>query len=273
MNSETDLFAKCESFKDTKRVQAAGVYPFFRPIESTCGSHCQVAVFVLGLLLELISLMSGQAIAESPMEGDLQHQLQVLLSQKHERSSDPEFLVRLADLYLDLGDYISMEISKRRDAYEEGAKCARRAIELREQNADAHYLYAANLGSAAQLKGTVASALTIQNLKRHVTRALELNPHHAPALHMMGMMLEELPWFLGGDADGALTYLKRAVVSDPKYCHARLDLAKAYIKRKDQNSALRELEIILQSLPSNGDMSDRRHREEALQLRASLKNS
>lgn len=38
MNSEMDLFAKCQAFKEAKRVQAAGVYPFFRPIEATCGS-------------------------------------------------------------------------------------------------------------------------------------------------------------------------------------------------------------------------------------------
>lgn len=34
----TDLFSKCLGFEDAKRVQAAGVYPFFRPIESTAGS-------------------------------------------------------------------------------------------------------------------------------------------------------------------------------------------------------------------------------------------
>src|SRR5437868_5651110 len=33
-----DLFEKCRSFDEAKRVQAAGVYPFFRPIESTTGS-------------------------------------------------------------------------------------------------------------------------------------------------------------------------------------------------------------------------------------------
>jgi 8-amino-7-oxononanoate synthase len=33
-----DLFEKCRSFEDAKRVQAAGVYPFFRPIEATAGS-------------------------------------------------------------------------------------------------------------------------------------------------------------------------------------------------------------------------------------------
>ena len=38
MNSEMDLFTKCRAFEDAKRVQAAGVYPFFRPIEATIGS-------------------------------------------------------------------------------------------------------------------------------------------------------------------------------------------------------------------------------------------
>ncbi|HUP58022.1 MAG TPA: aminotransferase class I/II-fold pyridoxal phosphate-dependent enzyme, partial [Bdellovibrionota bacterium] len=33
-----DLFDKCRSFEDAKKVQAAGVYPFFRPIESTTGN-------------------------------------------------------------------------------------------------------------------------------------------------------------------------------------------------------------------------------------------
>ncbi len=33
-----DLFKKCKEYEDAKRVQAAGVYPYFRPIESTIGS-------------------------------------------------------------------------------------------------------------------------------------------------------------------------------------------------------------------------------------------
>jgi 8-amino-7-oxononanoate synthase len=33
-----DLFEKCRNFDDAKKVQAAGVYPFFRPIEATAGS-------------------------------------------------------------------------------------------------------------------------------------------------------------------------------------------------------------------------------------------
>src|SRR3954454_12950620 len=33
-----DLFEKCRSFEDAKRVQEAGMYPYFRPIEETAGS-------------------------------------------------------------------------------------------------------------------------------------------------------------------------------------------------------------------------------------------
>ncbi len=33
-----DLFEKCRNFDDAKRVQAAGIYPYFRPIEATIGS-------------------------------------------------------------------------------------------------------------------------------------------------------------------------------------------------------------------------------------------
>ncbi|HJT22713.1 MAG TPA: tetratricopeptide repeat protein [Nitrospira sp.] len=202
---------------------------------------------------------------------NLQAQLQHLLAQKSERSSDPAYLVRLSDVYLDVGDDVSLDIPTRTAAYEEGAKIADKAIELQERNADAHYLYAANSGSAAQLKGMMASALTIQDLKRHVKRALELNPNHAPALHMMGMMLEELPWILGGDADGALSYLRQAVTADPNYAHARLDLAKAYLKRKDAAAARRELSIILrQPLATPPSETDRRRRQEAVNLLDSL---
>jgi 8-amino-7-oxononanoate synthase len=34
----TDIFKKCHEFEDAKRAQAAGLYPFFRPIEATEGS-------------------------------------------------------------------------------------------------------------------------------------------------------------------------------------------------------------------------------------------
>ena len=79
----------------------------------------------------------------------------------------------------------------------------------------------------------------------HVTRALELQKDHVPAIHMAGMMLEELPRFMGGNPEAALEYLERAVTLDPTYTHARLDLAKMYAKRKKPELAKRELLAIV----------------------------
>jgi tetratricopeptide (TPR) repeat protein len=220
-------------------------------------------LLVIACQLSLLNVATAAETAEQ--------QLQALLVQKGERATDPAFLVRLADLYLDVGDDGPQDISKRRAAYEEGAAHAKEAIELQESNADAHYLYAANVGSAAQLKGLMASAFTVQELQRHVKRALELNPHHSAALHMMGRMLDDLPWLLGGNAKSALVYLRRAVEEDPSYLHARVDLAKAYLKRKDVESARKELAVIMQQpLTADATPGERRHRAEAQRLQDSL---
>jgi tetratricopeptide (TPR) repeat protein len=219
----------------------------------------------------LLSVQSAFPISESVQ--NLEQRLQKVLEENEQHASNPATLVKLADLYLDLGDEAYHDKFKQRAAYEEGAKFARQALDLQEQNADAHYLYAANLGSAAQLKGTMASALTVRDLKAHVRRALELNGNHAPALHMMGMMMAELPWLLGGDSEAALTYLKRSVIADPTYTHARLDLAKIYLKRHASDEARRELRVIVEGPePAAVSAGGRRYREEALSLLNTLRS-
>jgi len=189
-----------------------------------------------------------------------------------DQSVDPVFLTRLAGLYLDAGNDLYRRKTRRLRAYEEGAQVAHKVLELQETNAEAHFLYAANLGSAARLSGPVASALTIRTVKTHVTRALELEPDHAPALHMMGRMLEELPEVLGGDLNQALNYLQQAVAADPTYTHARLSLAKLYIEKNNKQAARKELETILKTdSPRNSYTWARRHKPEAKKLLKSMK--
>ena len=55
-------------------------------------------------------------------------------------SSDPALLIRVAGLYLDMGDDLYQESPKRLAAYEQGARFAKRAIEQQEANAEAHFL-------------------------------------------------------------------------------------------------------------------------------------
>jgi len=178
-------------------------------------------------------------------------QLQRLQAEGSRDSSDPATLLQLADLYLEIGQEIYQDENQKRQAFDEGARLARRVLDMDENNAEAHYLYAANLGSSAQSAGVMASAFTVNTLKKHVRRALELSPDHAPALHMMGMMLEELPWILGGDKDMAITYLIRATEVKPDYIRARLDLAKIYMKRQNRSAARTELLKIINEGPAS----------------------
>jgi tetratricopeptide (TPR) repeat protein len=222
------------------------------------------------LCIAMAALMSGEpAFSMGDSSETALEELNRLVTAHANESSDPRLLARLSALCLDVGKDVYTDETQRRAAYEEGARIAKRALDLQDTNAEAHYLYAANLGSAAQLKGLTASALTVRELKRHVTRALELKPDHAPSLHMMGRMLDELPWMLGGDADAALTYLKRAVDADPAYHHARLDLAKAYLKRNDRGSALRELSELIGIDDASSHVADR-YQKEGASLLASL---
>ena len=127
-----------------------------------------IHVIVAGVLVAMGPVVSADTTGDAPAGPSLQAQLKQLLAQKAEHASDPDFLVRLADVYLDLGDDPALDQSKRRAAYEEGAKAAREAIEVQERNAEAHYLYAANLGSSAQLTGLMASALTVHERIRRL---------------------------------------------------------------------------------------------------------
>jgi predicted Zn-dependent protease len=202
----------------------------------------------------------------------LEKDLKQLLDAKAQDASDPKLLIQLAGLYLEIGEELYTEKPRKLAAFEEGARLAKRAIELDEKNAEAHYLYAANMGSAADTKGVAASLLALDDIKAHAKRTLELQKDHVAALHMAGMMLEELPQFLGGNQAVALDYLKKAVSLDPGYSHARLDLAKMYVKRRDPESAKRELQaIIAMDHPSDAYAWARRYRPEAEKLLATLK--
>lgn len=202
---------------------------------------------------------------ESPES--IQQEIQKLRAQDSFRSSDPIVLTQVSGLYLDLGNETDLEPDQRIAAYEEGARLAYQALTVKEDLANAHFYYAANIGSAAQLKGLLASLLNLQDLTDHVTRTLELQEDHAPALHMRGMMLEELPWFLGGDSEAALRYLQKSVAVDGNYMHARLNLAKVYIKRQKIDNAMKELRIVAYTEPPDSKRSwAQRYRPEAERL-------
>src|SRR5262249_43851407 len=141
------------------------------------------------------------------------------------------------------------------------------ALQLEETNADAHFFHAINLGSAERLKGITNAAMVVKEMKHCGLRAIELNPRHAQALQMMGGLLIELPWFLGGDEKKAQDYLERAIVADGDYTKARLLLAKLYLKQKRLDEARRQLEAVVHATqPRYRYTWERTYRPEAERL-------
>jgi tetratricopeptide (TPR) repeat protein len=233
-------------------------------------------LLLLALALVLPSVPDPAAADTVQIPADyppsLERDLKALQESQAKSPADPQVLVKLASVYLDLGEDLYTDKEAKRASFEEGARWAKRALEIQEANAEAHYLYAANLGSAADTKGVAASLMALDEIKSHARRAIELNKDHVAALHMAGMMLEELPSFMGGNKHVALDYVKRAAALDPNYSHARLDLAKMYVKRRDQESAKRELQaIVAMEHPTDAYPWQHRYRAEAEKLLATLK--
>ena len=184
---------------------------------------------------------------ETPLA--LEQELQVLVSSGADQSDDPAQLLCLARMYLDLGYGWYVDQEKKLASFQEGARLAQKALEQQESSVDAHFLYAANLGKAVQLQGLVAAALSLQTLKNHVNRMLELDAEYAPAHHMLGRMYEDLPWFLGGDTEAADSHLKKAISLDTRYAPARLDLGKWYLKHGRSQEAAKEFIRVLNTPP------------------------
>ena len=203
-------------------------------------------VILLGCWFGLVANLAWAQPYVVERIGALEQEIEVIESRALSNPLDPVIFVQLARLHLQLGGLDQKSQEKQIAIFEEGARLAKQALALQEDQADAHYYYAANLGSATQLKGVMASALIVEELKVHIRRAVELQDNHAPALHMLGRMLDELPWFLGGNEGEALRYLQEAVSADKYNAHACLDLAKLYRKRGNISAASKELTHLLQ---------------------------
>lgn len=195
----------------------------------------------------LAAVVVAAITAEPGYPGSLPAEIEALESAGGGTSDDPASLVRLATLYLRLGRDLCTDPNDRRAAYGESARLARRAIDLDRHSADTHYLYAAAIGSAAELDGMVTAMFSVNVVRAHAARALEIDPEHARTLHLMGMLLGRLPAHMGGDKEAALGFLQHAVAADTRFTRARLDLARAYLDAEKIPEAIGELDAILRT--------------------------
>ncbi len=227
------------------------------------------------LSLACLSLIAPARAEHEPLPPDypdsLERRLAVLQAKIATQGVRLDRLIAGAELYLDIADDLFEDDAQKRLTYEAAAEMARRALQMEERNAQAHFLYAAARGSAERLKGIANAGLVLGEIKEHVRRAIELDPGHAQALQMMGGLYAELPWLLGGSEKEAESYLRRAIAADGRYTNAHLILARLLIKQGRSGEARAHLDAVLHiEHPHYPYAWKRRFRPEAERLLKSL---
>lgn len=138
---------------------------------------------------------------------------------------------------------------------------ARRAVRVAPDSAEPHFALALALGKVSLTLGSKQRVQYAKEIREEALRAMEINPRHDGAWHVMGRWnaeverLSNLQEFfaktvLGGKVlgeaswDEAIRCMRKAVELRPDYIFHRLDLAEMLIEIKRPAEAKSELEAI-----------------------------
>lgn len=177
---------------------------------------------------------------------------------------------------IDLGEAATGD--RQRQLYRLGEGYARRATESEPRDAEGHFALARALGRMALSVGSRERVGYAKDIRAAALRALELNPAHPGALHVMGMWNAEVMRlngitrmlaknFLGGQVFGtaswaeAQRYLEEAVRVDPEHITHRLDLGLVYRDVGRTAKAREMLESVLRGREL--EPNDARYKREA----------
>ena len=195
-------------------------------------------------------------------------------------STNYEALWKSAREYADLAEYESDD-AKRKEMYATAERLARRAVAADSTDAEGHFNLARALGRVALSVGVRDRIKYARDVRSHALRALEDDPDHPGALHVLGVWNAEVMrlsglsrWmarnFLGGSVfkeaswDNARSYLEKAAAVDPDRIVHRLDLARVYLDTKERDKARAQLQMVIDGRIV--DYNDRHYKDEAAAL-------
>ena len=170
---------------------------------------------------------------------------------------------RAALALVDIGKQTPDSIrSARRDSlYAEAERYARKATEANPDDAEGHFVLSVSIGRASLTRSKRERVRRATEIRVEALRAMELNPRHDGACHVMGRWNAEImrlsamerffaKSFLGGSVfnqaswDRAVEYMEQSVSLAPTNIYHQLDLALVYIDRKRYSDARRHLNQI-----------------------------
>ena len=168
---------------------------------------------------------------------------------------------------LDLGDLSpdSLKESRRDSLYALAELYAGRAVASDSMGADGHFALAAATGKVSLTLGQDARIRKAGIIRQQALRAIELNPRHDGAYHILGRWNAEIMRisgisrfvarnFLGASVfkqaswKNAVANMEKAVALDPGRIQHHLELARIYADRKREADADAQLNLV-RSLP------------------------
>lgn len=196
-------------------------------------------------------------------------------------SYEANWRAALALITLGLETPNSVKSPERDSLFARAERDARRAVTADSLGADGHFLLARALGQTALTKGKQERIRLAGEIRQEAVRAIQLNPRHDGAYHVLGRWNAEVMHqsglsrffarsFMGGGVlgqaswDSAIANLEHAVQLDSTRITHRLDLARVYIDRKRYSDARAQLQAV-RTLPVR-DFEDPRYKQEAAAL-------
>jgi tetratricopeptide (TPR) repeat protein len=179
-------------------------------------------------------------------------------------------------------------LKNRRDSlYAVGRAYAERAIRTDSMDAEGHYVLSMVLGRLSRTKGSKERVRFAKLIYDQASRAVELNPNHDNAHHVLGAWNAEVKrlsgiqrffaktLFGGGFMskatwDDAVRHLERAVELNPQHIYHRLELAEVYVDLGRYSKAREQL-LVIPTLP-NVDVEDAEYKKDAAGLLEDIKN-
>jgi tetratricopeptide (TPR) repeat protein len=162
------------------------------------------------------------------------------------RKDDYELLWELSKRYQICGQTLGDDQRKRKLAlWKKGLEYGRRAVEVNPAGKEGHFYYMANMGSIAQVKGTLTSLWRFRGIKREMDKTLELAPDWPPILLARAQYLMELPGIFGGDRQEAFRLCQRAIELDPDHLPSYVTMARLLAEQKRYDEAMANLNKVL----------------------------
>jgi len=165
---------------------------------------------------------------------------------------------------VDLGEF-EPDKARQKEYFAEGEQYARRAVQVRPDDAEGHFTLARALGRVALTLGKKDRVKYGKEVRTEALEALKYDSLHAGALHVLGRWNAEImrlsgfsrffaKTFLGGDIlgkaswDSAVYYMAKSVQLEPNRLVHHLDYAEVLYDRNkgdDRTKAREQLELVI----------------------------